>query len=224
MTATASGSYKVSGLHHDTRRDLDTLRETPSAIAAQLLALRGALHALNSDVRLSPQGRRDDIAAARTKFLTWLETRSSRCNQARKLIEQRNAEDFAESPEPIERVARVLEEEQCWRRAQRMLDKGADPLTLIAQAAASGDLLTLTTLRAELPSYYGSPGDTYDSSVVDAYIEAISKAELPLLNPLERAGREIQVEIADGWIGLEAAFAYARAEGEGQGVQTILPD
>lgn len=114
----------------------------------------------------------------------------------------------AGAPDGTEAVLEEAKQVRAWDRARRQLDADVTADTLIAEAAANGDVATLRALRTELPSYFtakassvrkpGQPAPppfTSRPGAVDQLVEKIDRAEAPHLPHRQREAMEAKLEL-----------------------------
>jgi hypothetical protein len=206
---------------------LETLRTTPTKIAALLLDRRRRKHKIDSDTMISALAVAQRTQQLQADTVAALDTLEQAAQEAKARVDSVLAALLA-APLAGDPVLAELRAQRAWDRQRTLLAGGWDWQVLITRAATAGDRPLLAVLRQELPAWLeGRAGGDTEMALnqVAAANESIDRAEYPLLTDPERAARALAAEVAIGYSNVLTAFNYARAELTGEWEQaSYIPD
>lgn len=205
------------------KKDLQTLRETPKRLSAIPAQIKEATRKIQSDSRFADSYKQAQAQQARTAANQQIEGLQSQAQSAEQNLRQKIDSILAgDKPEGDAAVARELAVGRAWQRAARLLDSGqADAFMLIREAADSGDLTMLQTLREELPAYLRAQGQ---KSISDNALAVIDQLETPLLPPAQQEAKAVRLELERGMPQLTSAVSFTKEAIETDRPLTVIPD
>lgn len=209
--------YEKQNLAFKVGRDLDKLKDIPQQLADLLANRRRELAAIRDNPDYSDSYRERKLAEATerydTEYRRLVAVASSSEASVRKAIE----EATASTSSPEETLLNEVRKSRAWDRYRRLLDSGADPLSVVSRA--EGDAVALEALREELPPYLESNGRAFEAQLA---VARVSELEEPLLRPVVRTGRKLLAELDTGMYGVNLSLTYAQSELSGWGNQNVL--
>ena len=213
--------YRAVTFRNRTSGARGVLEETSPKVRDLLLERRRALRETRNDPRLTDEYRRQRTAELEQGFAARLEEIRSEARTAHEELSRIAREPFAERGSTEEQLLSQIKAQRAWSRFVRLLDSedtDVGPTELVGRLADEQDAAGLKVMSEELPGYLESQGWTPQH--VQTIRDQISRSEMPLLPPEERAARYLQQEVEAGWPRLDIAFAHAEMDFSGSDVPT----
>ena len=198
---------------------IQALRNAPGALAETLRTYRSELARIEADPNLSHHGRITAMDTLRQQAVAHVQTIGATVEDAKERIGTAVQQaQIANDTTDTAALLTEMREQRAWRRVERFLEGGADPVALVGRF--EDDPAAVQAMRAELPGYVeATTADAHElRDTLEVLGGALETAEDRHLTDVERRSKQVsrEHEAADYRVGFNMDAVNAELDGRGE--------